>query len=77
MRRYPAISSSIQRSPVREIQAIAGWVSPEAQAALQALNEWAEQFPKRKPSHYLFPSERYGLIGTKHVYGGAASCPTA
>jgi integrase len=24
---------------------------------------WAEQFPKRQPSHYLFPFEKYGAAG--------------
>jgi len=47
-----------------------GRVVPLSQVALQALEDWAKQFPNRQQSHYVFPSERYGLIGTKHVFGG-------
>jgi integrase len=29
--------------------------------ALKALTTWAQEFPNRKPSHYVFPSEKVGV----------------
>jgi len=31
--------------------------------ALQALQGWATNFPARKPEHFVFPAERYGVAG--------------
>jgi integrase len=47
-----------------------GRVVPLSQTALAVLQGWASQFPALKPAHYVFPSERYHLKGTKGVYGG-------
>jgi integrase len=38
---------------------------PLNQRAAVVLQFWAEQFPKRKQEHYVFPSERYGAAGDK------------
>lgn len=42
-----------------------GRVVPLSQRAVAALSFWATQFPERKPTHYVFPSERYGAAGDK------------
>jgi len=34
---------------------------------------WAENFPQRKPNHYVFPFERYGSKGTEDHFGFAAA----
>jgi integrase len=34
------------------------------------LKFWAQQFPERKPEHYVFPAERYG--GSGDVFGACA-----
>jgi integrase len=39
----------------------AGRVVPLNHRARSALREWAQQFPKRKQDHYVFPSERVGF----------------
>ena len=39
--------------------------------AIETLKFWAQQFPDRKPEHFVFPSEKYGLHGTKGTFGGA------
>src|ERR1019366_3744104 len=26
---------------------------------------WSDRFPKRKPDHFVFPTERYGQVGEK------------
>lgn len=43
---------------------------PLSTRALATLELWAEQFPERKPAHYVFPTESYGLFGEKGVFGG-------
>jgi integrase len=35
-------------------------LNPHVQKSLEA---WATSFPSRKPEHYVFPAERYGLAG--------------
>jgi len=40
-----------------------GRVVPLSEEAYQVAREWRSQFPDAKPSHYVFPSERYGLKG--------------
>jgi integrase len=35
--------------------------------AFNALQAWAMQFPERKPSHYVFPSERVGFSGHDEI----------
>ena len=46
--------------------------------ALRALQGWATNFPDRKPEHFVFPSERYGLAGddeTPHSHSLAPGKP--
>jgi integrase len=43
---------------------------PLSSRALETLTLWAEQFPERKASHYIFPSEKYGLHGSRGILGG-------
>ena len=40
-----------------------GRVIPLNGTALMTLQTWATNFPERKPEHFLFPSEHYGLAG--------------
>jgi integrase len=40
-----------------------GRVIPLNERAYRTLEFWANQFPKRKPDHYVFPAERYGAAG--------------
>lgn len=43
---------------------------PLSPRAMQTLEAWAEQFPNRKPAHFVFPSESYGLHGETGTFGG-------
>jgi integrase len=36
---------------------------------LSVLEMWATQFPDRQPSHYVFPSEKYGAKGEEDTFG--------
>ena len=47
-----------------------GRVIPLSATALQCVKEWRSQFPKARPEHFVFPSEKYGLHGRKGVFGG-------
>lgn len=47
-----------------------GRTIPLNQRAIETLKFWAQQFPNRQPSHFVFPSERYGLHGSKGSFGG-------
>jgi integrase len=47
-----------------------GRTVPLNQRAFGTLQFWALQFPNRLPAHYVFPSERYGLHGSKGTFGG-------
>jgi integrase len=47
-----------------------GRVVPLSDTALACLTEWRGQFPDALPDHYVFPSERYGLHGSKGTFGG-------
>jgi len=47
-----------------------GRLVPLSQTALQALKVWCSAFPKLQPDHYVFPSERYRLIGRKDAAKG-------
>jgi integrase len=47
-----------------------GRTIPLKQRAIETLKFWAQQFPDRQPSHFVFPSERYGLHGSKGSFGG-------
>jgi integrase len=43
---------------------------PLSDTALQTLKDWRVRFPDSHPEHFVFPSERYGLIGEKGTFGG-------
>jgi integrase len=47
-----------------------GRTIPLNQRAIETLKFWAQQIPNRQPSHFVFPSERYGLHGAKGTFGG-------
>ena len=47
-----------------------GRTIPLNQRAIETLKFWAQQFPARQPSHYVFPSEKYGLHGSEGTFGG-------
>ena len=50
-----------------------GRVVPLNQRALATLTFWAQQFPDRKPEHYVFPLEKCGQAGTKDSFGFTGS----
>jgi integrase len=52
-----------------------GRLIPLNDRAVKVLEFWASQFPDRKPTHYLFPSEKYGGAGAEDVYGFRGSIP--
>jgi len=35
--------------------------------ALKAMTAWAQEFPDRKPNHYVFPSEKVGVAGNDRI----------
>jgi integrase len=45
----------------------AGRAVPLNARALKALTAWAQEFPDRKPSHYVFPSEKVGVGGDERI----------
>ena len=45
---------------------------PLNQRALGILTFWAAQFPDRKPEHFVFATERYGLDGEAGYLAGKA-----
>ncbi len=47
-----------------------GRIVPLSDDALQCLMDWRAQFPDALPSHFVFPSERYGLMGQEGTFGG-------
>ena len=47
-----------------------GRIIPLNKRALETLEFWAQQFPERKPEHYVFPAEKYG--GSGDVFGACA-----
>jgi integrase len=47
-----------------------GRVVPLNDWALEVLREWHSEFPKAQLDHYVFPSQRYALVGRKGLYGG-------
>jgi len=49
----------------RKTEAGAGRTIPLNDRATKVFRFWAEQFPGRKPEHFVFPSERYGAAGDK------------
>jgi integrase len=53
-----------------------GRIIPLNKRALETLRFWAQQFPERKPEHYLFPAERYGGSGDVFEACAYATDPT-
>jgi integrase len=52
---------------------------PLNEGAFRAMVAWAQVFPDRKPDHYVFPSERYGIATnsrTPCVYSSTPMKPT-
>jgi integrase len=47
-----------------------GRTVPLSSRAFETLSIWAEQFPDRKPSHFVFATEKYGLHGSEGQFGG-------
>jgi integrase len=45
----------------------AGRSVPLNARALKALQDWSQQFPDRKPNHYVFPSEKVGFSGNDEI----------
>jgi integrase len=45
----------------------AGRVVPLNKTVTAALTGWAQQFPDRKPAHYIFPSEKVGFSGNDEI----------
>ena len=48
-----------------------GRAIPLNATGLRAIQRWATKFPDRKPEHYVFPAEKYGIAGnseTPHVH---------
>ena len=52
-----------------------GRVVPLNRTAAKALSTWAQQFPARKPEHYVFPSERVGFSGNGDMSQGLWNGP--
>lgn len=50
-----------------------GRVIPLSKRVRTVLSFWAERFPSRKPSAFVFPFERYGGSGKNDVFGFAGS----
>jgi integrase len=46
---------------------------PMTSAAKQTLEFWAENFPARKPNHFVFPAEFYGGNGSDETFGFTGS----
>jgi integrase len=49
-----------------------GRIIPLNQRAMATLTFWAERFPDRKPDHYVFATEKYGLDGEAGYLTGQA-----
>ena len=50
-----------------------GRVIPLSRRVLTVLEFWAERFPNRKPSEFVFPFERYGGKGQDEAFGFTGS----
>jgi integrase len=48
---------------------------PLSRRALDTLHFWAQQFPDRLASHYVFPAEQYGGAGKDETFGFSGSKP--
>ena len=46
-----------------------GRTVPLNHRAVETLTFWAQQFPERKPHHYVFPLEKCGKAGTDETFG--------
>jgi integrase len=47
-----------------------GRVIPLSETAFNTLQEWRREFPDAAPSHFVFPTERYGLAGEEGYLEG-------
>ena len=47
-----------------------GRLIPFSETAFKALGDWRREFPDAEPSHYVFPTERYGLDGEEGYLDG-------
>jgi integrase len=47
---------------------------PMTNAARQTLTFWAQNFPNKKPNHYVFPAEQYGGQGKDDKFGFTGGC---
>ncbi|MEQ1897613.1 MAG: site-specific integrase [Vicinamibacterales bacterium] len=45
----------------------AGRAVPLNARAIKAMTAWAQEFPDRKPRHYVFPSEKVGVAGNDRI----------
>jgi integrase len=63
------VQVDLKRRTVRvgksKTEAGTGRTIPLNDRATKVLQFWSERFPKRKPDHFVFPSERYGAGGDK------------
>ena len=63
------VQVDLKRRTVRvgksKTEAGTGRTIPLNDRANKVLQFWSERFPKRKPEHFVFPSERYGAGGDK------------
>lgn len=53
-------------------QAGSGRTVPLNKRAVEVLGFWAQQFPNRLPSHFVFPLEQYGASGRNDSFGFTA-----
>ena len=53
-----------------------GRAVPLNKIAARVLSTWAQQFPQRRPEHYVFPSERVGFSGHNEISQVYATDPT-
>ena len=53
-----------------------GRVVPLNKTAAKVLTTWAQQFPGRRPEHYVFPSERVGFSGNREIAQAYGTNPT-
>ena len=53
-----------------------GRAVPLNKTAARVLSTWAQQFPGRKPEHYVFPSERVGFSGNNEILQVYGTDPT-
>ena len=50
-----------------------GRIVPLSETAAQCMQDWRKLFPDAQPTHFVFPSERYGLQGEEGYLNGKAA----